>query len=111
MSLSFHHGTIVTLIFPLTCFDTLLFDERFLVGFANSGATLLIVPTSAFPTQSDEVDRNANSARFLWTLANCIAYAPVPECLSVVGLQNADQFCASGCLENCVGSQSKFALL
>jgi hypothetical protein len=59
------------------------------VGFANGGATVLIVPTSAFPTKSDEIDRTANGIRFRWTLANGNAYASVPECLSDVGLQNA----------------------
>ena len=44
-----------------------------MVGFANSGAALLVIPTSAFPTESDEVDRKANSARFLWTFTNCIS--------------------------------------
>jgi hypothetical protein len=74
-----------------------------MVGFANSGAALLIIPTSAFPTKSDEIDRKANGTRFLWTIANSDAYASVPKCLSDVGSQNAEQFCASRCPENCVG--------
>jgi len=68
----------------------------------------LVIPTSEFPTKSDEIDRTANGARFRWTLANDNAYASDPQCLSDVGSQNAKQFSASGCPENFVGSQCKF---
>jgi len=82
-----------------------------MVGFANSRAALLIDPTSAFPTESDEIERTANGVRFRWTFANSAAYAPLSKCLSNLGSQNAKRFCAQGCQGNFVGSQSKFAHL
>ena len=86
-------------------------DKQLMVGFANSRAGLLITPSPAFPTKSEEIERKANGARFLWTPANGNAYASAPKCLSGVGSQSAKQFCASGRQENCIGSQSKFARL
>jgi hypothetical protein len=41
-----------------------------MVEFANSRAALPIDPTSAFPTESDEIERTPNGVRFLWMLTN-----------------------------------------
>jgi hypothetical protein len=89
----------------------LLCDEQFMVGFANSGAALLIISASAFPTESSEIERTANGVRFPWTIPNSAAYTPLSKCLSDLGSQNAKRFCAQGCRQNFVGSQSKFARL
>jgi len=36
-----------------------LSEEQFMVGLANSRVALLIDPTSAFPAESDEIERTA----------------------------------------------------
>src|SRR6266536_1378385 len=79
--------------------------------FANRQAGLPNIHSSAFLTESDEIERKANGACFLWTIADSNAYASSPTCLSDVGSKNANQFCASRRRESCVGWQSRFVPL
>src|SRR5581483_1504133 len=108
MSISFHHGTVLTLLSPHLARHASV--RRAVRGrICEQRACPADHSPSAFPTESGEIDRTANGVRFRWTLANSSAYAPVSKCLSDLGSQNAKRSCTLGCRQNFVGSQSKFA--
>src|SRR5260370_633651 len=62
------------------------------VEFANSRLAIHRKRDPVFPTKLNRIERKANGARFVWTIADDGAYASVPKCLSNGGSQDARLF-------------------